>query len=128
MADLFICTTVARTVDGEPTDYEAIVFFSARQTSRGCLACYYQANGDPGWPAEPAEFEFAFERAELDPSHRTAPPLTDAELATLRAWFVTRDDQAQECANDNYEPDSPDPDDLRELDPDDDRGWRGLEA
>lgn len=130
MTLLELFTTVTRTdAAGDPVEYEAIVHFSATTTSPGCPACYYQNNGDPGWPAEGPEYEFTFESAELDPNYKGQPPLTDAELATLRTWFVTHDDEARESANDN-EPAGPDPDAARDRGLDDRMtgGWRGLEA
>lgn len=124
-------TTILRTdADGDLVEYEAIVHFSATMTSPGCRAQIY---GDPDncWPAEDPEYDLAFESAELDPTYKGEAPLTDAELATLRAWFVTAGDKAFECANDNHRDDGPDPDDARDRDYDDlmdDNGWRGLEA
>jgi hypothetical protein len=120
-------TTILRTdADGDEVEYEAIVHFTVASYTPGCPACYYQRNGDPGWPAEPAEYEFAFESAELDPTYKGLPPLTDAELSTLRLWFEANHDLACERAGESYH--GPDPDDARDAANDNDDGWRGLEA
>jgi hypothetical protein len=122
---LELYTTVIRIdADGDLVEYEAIARFTATMTSPGCRAQIY---GDPDdcWPAESAEYELAFESAGLDPTYKGQHPLTDAEMATLRAWFVTAGDEAFDCANDN-EPDGPDPDDARNRDFDDRmNGWTG---
>jgi hypothetical protein len=120
---LELYTTITRTdVDGEAVECEAIVYFTVESFSPGYCATWTQ-------PGEGPEIECAFDRAELD-GLPTDAPLTDAELATLRTWFVTNHDKAYACANDNFEP-GPDPDDARDREYDDrmtDHGWRGLAA
>jgi len=102
--DLYLCTTLVRQDnDGDPVEVDAIVYFEARMTSRGCRA---QTYGDPSgcYPAEPAEFEITFASADLDGIPHGAPgPITAIETETLRTWFDAHENEAWECANDNYD-------------------------
>jgi hypothetical protein len=115
----FLCTTIVR--DG--LEQDVTVHFSAECLSPGYAATW----DDPGYPAE---YETKFESAELDQPEIAGGTLTDAELATLRTWFVTNWDKAADAAaaaNDNFA-DGPDPDVARDRKFDDRDFWRGLEA
>jgi hypothetical protein len=91
MTDLFLCTRLCR--DGY--DYDVVVYFSCISYRPGCAAQVY---GDPSvcYPAEPAEAEFEFVRAEFDGGEPDdAPgPITEAETATLRVWFEAHEAEA----------------------------------
>lgn len=117
---LELYTTITRAdADGDAVEYDATVRFTVESYTPG----YSATRTDPG---EAAEFECAFEGAELDDK----AALTDAELATLRTWFAANTDRVWQVANDNYDA-GPDPDDARDRASDDrmnDHGWRGLEA
>ena len=95
--ELYLCTTLVRQDnDGEVFECDAIVYFDARMTARGCPPSWT----DPGWAAE---YEVAFRTADLDGLAQEAPgPLTEVEVATLRQWFEAHAAEAYECANDNY--------------------------
>ena len=106
-----------RDADGDDVTCDMIIFFRVTSYSPGCPAVMYQRNGDPGWPAEPAEYEFEVEAIEFD-SGRACPntppddapwPLTDEEDATLRQWFDANYEQAWVVAYENHD-DGPDPD------------------
>lgn len=113
-------TTVIRTdPDGDTVECEAAIHFTVDSYTPGYAATWTR-------PGEGAEIECSFDRAELV-GLPVAAPLTDAELATLRAWFEANHDQAYEAANDNHD-NRPDPDDARERAVADAAGWRGLEA
>ena len=101
---LSLGTTITRTdSEGDAVECDAVITFTVESYTPGCPAVRYQPNGDPGWPAEGAEYEFAFDGAELESEPDEAPgPLTDAELLTLRAWFQNHHAEACEAANDNY--------------------------
>jgi hypothetical protein len=112
---LELYTTVMRTdADGDAVECPATVRFSIESYIPGYPATRTQ-------PGEAAEFECAFEDAELDGKDT----LTDAELATLRTWFAANTDRVWQVANDNYDA-GPDPDDARDRA--NDEGWRGLAA
>ena len=71
--------------DGD--EYDTIIYFEIDHYSPGCpTRIRYDENDHP---AEAAEYEFSFIRAELDPPNLGdgTAPLTDAETAELRAWF-----------------------------------------
>lgn len=85
-----LCTTIVR--DG--LEQDVTVQFTAECTLAASRACW----DDPGYPAE---YETRFESAELDQPEIAGGPLTDAELATLRTWFVANWDKAADAANDN---------------------------
>jgi hypothetical protein len=91
---MHIWTTIERTdEDGDPVEHEVKVEFTAYCTCPASKACW----DDPGWDAE---YECSFESAEFD-REPEGGKLTDAELATLRTWFVHNHDKASDAANDN---------------------------
>ncbi len=106
---LFLGTSMTRTdADGEPVYCDMLIRFRVTSHTPGRAACYYQRNGDPGWPAEPAEFEFEVTGIEFDagaamgnlPPDDAPWPITDDEDATLRQWFDANYDLAWDKAND----------------------------
>ncbi len=106
--DLFLCTTLQR--DG--TDYDVVVYFKVTSYSPGQPAVMYQRNGDPGWPADPEEWEFEYLRAEFDGGEPAdAPgPITGIEEAALMDWFDENYDLACEVAAEQRHDHGPDPD------------------
>lgn len=118
MSRLLLCTLLWRTdADGDSIPCDMVIYYRVTSYTAGCRAVMYQRNGDPGWPAEPAEYEFEVDAIEFDRGRITpntppddAPwPLTDDEDATLRQWFDANHDQASIVADENYD-DGPDPD------------------
>lgn len=107
MADLLLCTTITRIdADGDPVECDATIHFTAECTNPGC---------PPSWDdpvGAGAEYAITFESAELETRFCPVPgALTDAELATLRAWFAANHEKAceaadgcfeREAANDNF--------------------------
>jgi hypothetical protein len=132
---LFLCTTITRRgTDGTDVICDMLIRFRVTSYVPGCPEVRYQRNGDPGWPAESAEYEFEVESIEFD-SGRAYPntppddapwPLTDDEDAILRQWFDAAYDQACTVADDNWD-DGPDPDRQRDERRDremEDRDWK----
>jgi hypothetical protein len=109
-AEPAVYTTLTR-VSGDDTDeLDVVIAFEVTRYSPGCPACYYQRNGDPGWPAEAAEYETAITGISLDGAvDAGVEPLTDAEVATLTAWFESdkahdaTDDAVREYYDDAYD-------------------------
>ena len=101
-----IFTTLARPLDGEPEQFDVMITYDARCTSRGCAATYWQ-------PAEADEWDVTFVSAEFDGGEpEDAPgPITEAELAELRQWFAAHEDEATRWIEID---DGPDPDEARE--------------
>lgn len=96
--DLYLCTTLERTdADGEPVETDVIVYFEARMTSPGWRGTYWEPPSSP-------DYETTFAGADVDGTPGDGqPPLTEIEIATLRAWFDQQSDAAWECANDNFD-------------------------
>lgn len=111
---LELYTTITRIdADGDPVECDATVYFSAKCTSPG----YAPSWDDPVGAG--AEYECTFDSAEIETRFCPVPgKLTDAELETLRTWFLANDSSAHEAANDNFADDPGF----------DNRGFRGLEA
>lgn len=84
--------------DGLPGDYDCLIYFIAVCTSPG----------RPGrYPAEDPEYDFEVTGIEFDDGEPLdAPgPLTEAEMATLTAWFVAHYELAcREVAESDCEP------------------------
>ena len=108
---MILCTHMARTdADGERIDVDMLIRFAVVTYTAGSRATWMQ-------PADPAEFEFEVTSIEFDSGRlrlNTPPddapwPLTDAEDATLRAWFDANYDQAWQVAVDHHD-NGPDPD------------------
>lgn len=97
--DLFLYTRLQR----DSLDYDVIIWFEIATFSPGRPECRYQRNGDPGWPAEPAEYEFRILDIEFDGGD-TTDPLTETERGALTAWFEANHcracETADECAPD----------------------------
>ena len=115
---LFLCTRMTRVdADGERFDVDMVINFRVVSYSPGRPECRYQRNGDPGWPAEDASYEFEVTTIEFDnpvgignvPPDDAPHPLTDDEDAMLRAWFDAHYDLAWQVAVDQHD-DGPDPD------------------
>lgn len=88
-------TTIERPDEcGDPCEHEVMVHFTASCTLKAARACW----DDPGYPAE---YECIFEDAEFTGRFAPEDKLTDAELATVRTWFLTKGDAASDAANDN---------------------------
>ncbi|HEX3576585.1 MAG TPA: hypothetical protein VHU42_18455 [Rhodopila sp.] len=83
--------------DGDPIPAEVAVHFSLDACWPGTPA---RTLGDPleCWPAEPAEYDLSFVGAELIDACAGNPPLTDTEVACLRAWFDGQYQEAWETA------------------------------
>jgi hypothetical protein len=94
--DHLLCTTITRAgADGIRVEYDVTVYFTVESYAPG-----YPATRSH--PAEGAEIECAFERAELlapDDHH----DLTEAEMMTLRAWFAANHDKACAAAADSFD-------------------------
>jgi hypothetical protein len=106
MTGLFLCRPITR--DGE--EYDVVIYFK--------IVSY--APGYPATTTDPScgpEYEFEFLRAEID-GDDDGVPLTEPEIAGLRAWFDANHDLAVECANDAADW-GPDPDDERDRRRDD---------
>jgi hypothetical protein len=115
---LELYTTITRIdADGDPVECDATVSFTAECISPGYPATYTQ-------PGEGPEYEVTFEDAELETRFCPVPgKLTEAELATLRGWFLANLERAREAARDDGADGFDD-----ERDHANDNGWRGLEA
>lgn len=118
MSKLFLGTTVTRKdEDSEGFKVDVLVYFNVDSYS-------------PGYPAtriDPAcgpEYEFSFVRAEIDgcDDEGAGGPLTETEIAGLRAWFENSHDAATEEAESNAD-DGPDPDDERDRQYDRERNF-----
>ena len=98
-----IGTTLQREFEGEPVTLDILVWFDATSYTPGCPMVHTQRNGDPGWPAEPAEYEFAISAIQIDgsPTDDASWPLTDAERARVSAWFENNQDRASQIADEN---------------------------
>ena len=99
--DPCVCTTLTRqTEEYGPVEIDMIIWFEITSYSPG-----YAATWD--YPAEGPEYEFAVTDIEFDGCAEPddAPgPLTEAERATLSAWFEANYDAACDAA-DRYRPD-----------------------
>ena len=93
---------IRHTADGDPVELDVTLTVRADLTARYQPAVMYLRNGDPGYPEEPAEWEFTLLSAEEDgaPGDDAAGPITDAEMAVLRAWLDTHYDVAAQAAVD----------------------------
>lgn len=94
MTDLCIYASVLRPDE----ELNATIWYKVTHYTAGYPACYYQKNGDPGWPAESAEYEFAITDIELDGGEITAD-----ERLTLTAWFEDNHERACERADEEAE-------------------------
>lgn len=114
--DLFLCTTITRTDrDSDPIELDVLIYFEVVSYSPGCPARIRWDENDH--PAEPAEYEFEFLRAEFDGGEcADAPgPLTAEEIAALKDWFTKHHQEACEAADEQRaDDDGPDPDEARE--------------
>lgn len=119
MSGLYVCTSMTRTdADGDFVHCDMLIRFRVVSFTKGSPEVRYQRNGDPGWPAEPAEYEFEVTGIEFDagPAMGNVPPddanwpLTDDEDAILRQWFDANHDLACMKADDDSECHGPDPD------------------
>lgn len=127
--ELSLSTTVKRPdVGGEITDWDVIVYFKVVSYSPGCPEVRYLRNGDPGYPAEPAEYEFEFVGAEFDGAPaRELGLLTDVEIEGLKKWFEENHDRACEEADEQAD-DGLDPDEAYERAQEDRRLERMFEG
>lgn len=99
-SDLFLCTRLIRTdVDGDRVECDVVIYFEVESYSPGCPASLW---GPAPHPGDDPEYEFSFLSAEFDGGEPDdAPgPLTEPEIATLRAWFEANHDKACEVAAD----------------------------
>ena len=91
--ELFLSTRIVR--DGEELD--VCVYFKIESHSSGCPADLW---GPAPHPEDPEEWEFSFDRAEIDSPTSDDAPLSEAEITGLKAWFETAaaHDKAVEAA------------------------------
>ena len=91
---------IRHTADGDPVELDVTLTVRADLTARYQPAVMYLRNGDPGYPEEPAEWEFTLLSAEEDgaPGDDAAGPITDAEMAVLRAWLDAKYERAAQEA------------------------------
>jgi hypothetical protein len=91
----YLCTTIVRPDEsGDSVEHDIKVWFSADCTVAASRACW----DDPGYPAE---YDVTFESAEFHGRFAPEGHLTETELATLRTWFLAKENEAWEAANDN---------------------------
>lgn len=109
---LFLCTRITR---GD-IECDVVINFVVTHYTPGRPAVFYLRNGDPGYPAEPAEYEFEVTSIEFDGSAPDdAPwPITADERASLLQWFDAHYEDAYDCAVDVQDDDGPDPDRMRD--------------
>ena len=110
-----IWTTLARPGDdGDPEERDVAITFATTIHGRYIPATYWE-------PAEYPELEHTFLSAEFD---GWPGPLTDAEMAQMRAWFEAHQAEADEAA---VVEDWRDPDEERERRDDWERDSRWLD-
>lgn len=83
--------------------------------SPGNPGCWYQRNGDPGWPPEPAEVEVI--KARLISGDGLTP--SDADVAKWAADYIESDDGFAFACEGAEADRTPDPDDERDRRRDD---------
>ncbi len=68
--------------------FNTLIKFKMTSYTPGRPEVRYLRNGDPGWPAEPMEFEYRFLEACIDASKEGVKPsdLTAFEVEAIRTW------------------------------------------
>ena len=92
---------IRHTADGDPVELDVTLTVRADLTVRYQPAVMYLRNGDPGYPAEPAEWEFTLLSAAIDNDSDAPGLITDDERAALTKWMWENDEdiwQAAECS------------------------------
>lgn len=96
-----ISTSITRdSAEYGPVELDVTVHFVVSHVTPGSPAVHTRRNGDPGWPADPAEYEFAIAAIELHRCDDAPGPLTDAERASITAWFDAAYEAACEAVGD----------------------------